>query len=332
MRRSTATVSLRGDLVSKMHACADVGFDGIELFEPDLVVAPQSPAEIRALAERLGLRLELYQPLRDFEGVGATDLEANLRRATAKFRLMQALGVETLLLCSNVGTAITGDHAVAVEQLRRLADVAERFGVRVAYEALAWGRYVSDYRDAWRIVEEVDHPNLGVCLDSFHILSPRHDPAALEKIPPEKLFFVQLADAPDLSLDVLSWSRHYRLFPGEGAFDLPAFLAHTLRAGYHGPLSLEVFNDVFRRTDTERTAAHALRSLIWLEDATQELLAGSAAERLLCRLAAVSEPTGVGFAEVRGDLTDTLEATLAQLGFRFRGQHRSKPVRLWTQG
>ena len=67
-------------------------------------------------------------------------------------------------------------------------------------------------------------------------------------------------------MDVLSWSRHHRLFPGEGAFDLAAFVGHVLSTGYYGPLSLEVFNDTFRQTDVARTAAHALRSLVWLED------------------------------------------------------------------
>ena len=65
-------------------------------------------------------------------------------------------------------------------------------------------------------------------------------------------------------MDVLSWSRHHRLFPGEGDFDLGQFVVHLVRAGYAGPLSLEVFNDTFRQTDTRRTAAHALRSLVWL--------------------------------------------------------------------
>ncbi|GAA4346628.1 bifunctional sugar phosphate isomerase/epimerase/4-hydroxyphenylpyruvate dioxygenase family protein [Angustibacter luteus] len=332
MRRSTATVSLSGDLISKMKACAEVGFDGIELFEPDLVVAEESPAEVRALADRLGLRLELYQPFRDFEGVAEADLEASLRRAAAKFALMNSLGIDTLLLCSNVATAVTDDRATAVRQLSRLADLAEKFDVRVAYEALAWGRYISDYRDAWEVVQAVDHPRLGICLDSFHILSRGHDPAAIEAIPAEKIFFVQLADAPAMSLDVLSWSRHFRLFPGEGAFDLPAFLAHVLRGGYDGPLSLEVFNDVFRRTDTVRTAAHSLRSLIWLEDATYGLLAGDVAQSRVSHLSAASEPTGVNFVEIRAESTDPVESTLLQLGFRFRGHHRSKPVRLWTQG
>src|SRR5205085_1556842 len=54
---------------------------------------------------------------------------------------------------------------------------------------------------------------------------------------------------PHLQMDVLQWSRHHRLFPGQGAFDLPGFLGHVLAAGYTGPLSLEVFNDVFRQSD-----------------------------------------------------------------------------------
>ena len=103
IKKTTATVCLSGTLVDKMHACAAAGFDGIELFEPDLVVAPQSPEEIRTLAERLGLELVLYQPFRDFEGVDDQQLAENLRRAEAKFALMQRLGIDTILVCSNVG-------------------------------------------------------------------------------------------------------------------------------------------------------------------------------------------------------------------------------------
>ncbi len=61
MKRSIATVCLSGGLTEKLHACAEAGFDGVEVFEPDLVVAAQSPEEVRALADRLGLTLDLYQ-------------------------------------------------------------------------------------------------------------------------------------------------------------------------------------------------------------------------------------------------------------------------------
>lgn len=329
MRTSVATVCLSGSLEDKLYACADAGFDGVEIFEPDLVVSDRSPEEIRALADRLGLTLFMYQPFRDFEGVSERQLEDNLRRARERFTTMQRLGVDLMLVCSNVATATVDSDRVSAEQLRRLGDLAAEHGARVAFEALAWGRYVDDYRRSWRIVEQSDHEAVGVCLDSFHILARGHDPADIEAIPGEKIFFVQLADAPPLTMDVLSWSRHHRLFPGEGAWDLGQFVAHVARAGYAGPLSLEVFNDVFRQTDTRRTAAHALRSLVWLEDRAARLPGSPGTLR---RIPDAEVPTGYDYVEVKAEDTGEVERMLEALGMTFRGQHRTKPVRLWSGG
>ncbi|WP_156945188.1 sugar phosphate isomerase/epimerase family protein, partial [Arthrobacter sp. I3] len=353
MRTGIATVCLAGTLREKMQACAVAGFDGIEIFEQDLVTSPLSPEDVRKLAADLGLNLDLYQPFRDFDSVPEDLLAANLRRADAKFRLMSRLGMDTMLLCSNVGTATIDDDELRAAQLSRLADLAGDHGVKVAYEALAWGKYVNDYEHAHRLVGMVDHPNLGTCLDSFHILSRDWDTAPIEAFDPEKIFFVQVADAPKLSMDVLSWSRHYRVFPGEGQFELAKFMGHVVRAGYTGPVSLEVFNDVFRQADVERTAVDAMRSLIWLEEqsaawleanpanAADGMVSGAAgpvsgARRRypmeLATLPRVAEPAGFNFAEVRAGDTAGLETLLGQLGFAFNGRHRTKDVQLWTMG
>lgn len=337
MKTSIATVCISGTLEEKMRACADAGFDGIEVFEQDLVVSPSSPEDIRQMADDLGLSLDLYQPFRDFDGVTEDLFEANLRRAAAKFKLMNRLGVDTMLVCSNVATATIGDDELMAHQLRTLGGVAAEHGVRVAYEALAWGKYVNDFEHAHRIVELADHPAVGTCLDSFHILSRNWDPAPIKNIPAEKIFFVQLADAPQLNMDVLSWSRHHRVFPGEGNFDLPPFLAHLVRAGYSGPVSLEIFNDVFRQADEKRTAVDAMRSLIWLEERTAKLLTADNGTlprypMQLATLPTVAEPAGLDFAEVKAEDTRQVETLLDQLGFIFKGRHRTKPVQLWTQG
>ena len=247
---------------------------------------------------------------------------------------MQRLGIDTMLVCSNVATATLDDDEVSASQLRRLGEEASAHGVRIAYEALAWGRFVNDYRRAWRIVELADHPAVGTCLDSFHILSRGHDPGAIEDIPGAKIFFLQLADAPLLTMDVLSWSRHHRLFPGEGSFDLGTFVGHVLRAGYDGPLSLEVFNDIFRQTDVARTARQARRSLTWVENlvATSTGTDGVSGTDAVVRLPAVAEPSAFDFVEVRADDTGEVDVLLGQLGFTFRGRHRSKDARLWTEG
>jgi 3-dehydroshikimate dehydratase len=348
MRTGIATVCLSGTLKEKMQACAIAGFDGIEIFEQDLVTSSLSPEDVRKMAADLGLTLDLYQPFRDFDSVPEDLFAANLRRAEAKFKLMSRLGMDTILVCSNVGTASIDDDALRAEQLSRLAGLAGDHGVKVAYEALAWGKYVNDYEHAHRLVQTVDHPNLGTCLDSFHILSRDWDTAPIEAFNADKIFFVQVADAPKLSMDVLSWSRHYRVFPGEGQFELAKFMGHVVRAGYTGPVSLEVFNDVFRQSDVERTAVDAMRSLIWLEEQSAKWLganapagAGGVGTRAagrrrypmeLATLPQVAEPAGFNFAEVKAADTAGLEKVLGQLGFEFNGRHRTKDVQLWTMG
>src|SRR5215468_5067731 len=99
MRKSIATVCLSGTLEEKLAAAAQVGFDGVEIFESDLVSCGSSPRQIRRLCTDLGLRIELYQPFRDFEGVPAEQLVANLERARRKFDVMNELGVDILLVC-----------------------------------------------------------------------------------------------------------------------------------------------------------------------------------------------------------------------------------------
>ncbi|GAA2856865.1 sugar phosphate isomerase/epimerase and 4-hydroxyphenylpyruvate domain-containing protein [Streptosporangium fragile] len=317
MRKSIATVSVSGTLAEKLEAIAAAGFDGVEIFENDLLACPLSPEEARARAADLGLGIDLYQPFRDFEAVPAEVLARNLRRAEHKFRLMERLGADLLLVCSNVSPAAIDDDELAAEQLRLLAERAAEHGIRIAYEALAWGRHVNEYLHAWRIARLADHPNLGVCLDSFHILSRGSDPIGIEAIPGEKIFFLQLADAPLLAMDVLQWSRHYRCFPGQGNFDLAGLVASVRRTGYAGPLSLEVFNDVFRQASAERTALDGMRSLIALE---QEL-DGTAQPAV---------PAGFAFAELAD--TGALGGVLSALGFARTGRHPTKPVELWEQG
>jgi 4-hydroxyphenylpyruvate dioxygenase len=322
MRRAIATVCLSGTLEETLDAAARAGFDGVELFENDLVNSPLAPAEVRRRADELGLQIDLYQPFRDFEAVPPEVHRRNLRRAEAKLELCAELSAPAMLVCSNVSPEAIDDDALAAEQLRTLAERAERHGVRIAYEALAWGRHVSEYDHSWRIVQAADHPALGVCLDSFHVLSRGTDLATLDEIPGEKLFFLQLADAPHLDMDVLQWSRHYRCFPEQGGLDVAGFVARVLAAGYAGPLSLEVFNDVFRQADPGRTAIDAMRSLLVLEDAvgTAPLPPAAALE-------------GFAFVEIGVDAgaAPPTERLLRSMGFEHVGPHRSKPVQLWRR-
>ncbi|EXG81807.1 sugar phosphate isomerase/epimerase and 4-hydroxyphenylpyruvate domain-containing protein [Cryptosporangium arvum] len=336
MRTAIATVCLSGTLEDKLVAAADAGFDGVEIFEPDLVASPTSPGEVRVLCRDLGLSIDLYQPFRDLDSVDPGRFAASLRRAERKFDVMAELGVDRVLVCSSVGPDAVTDDGLLAAQLTELASRAAARGLRIAYEALAWGSHVNTYEHSWDVVARADHPALGVCLDSFHILSRGSDPAPIAGIPGEKIFFLQLADAPHLSMDVLQWSRHHRLFPGQGAFDLPAFLRPVLAAGYTGPLSLEVFNDVFRQADPGPTAVDARRSLLALAEATALAGAGARASAVVADPVAAPAPVlgGHAFVELLAEPAEAvrLGGVLASLGFVRTGRHRSKPVERWEQG
>ncbi|MBV9895814.1 MAG: sugar phosphate isomerase/epimerase and 4-hydroxyphenylpyruvate domain-containing protein, partial [Chloroflexi bacterium] len=173
-----------------------------------------------------------------------------------------------------------------------------------------------------------DHPALGLCIDSFHTLALGDDPHGIVRIPGDRIFFLQLADAPKLQMDPLSWSRHFRCFPGQGELDVTTLLQQVLLSGYTGPLSLEIFNDVFRSSDTRQTAVDAMRSLVYLE----ESVANARAD--LVPPPAQPGLRGVGFLEfaVDTDAGDALGRWLQQLGFARIGQHRSKEVTLFRQG
>ena len=198
-----------------------------------------------------------------------------------------------------------------------MAERAARRGLRIGYEALAWGRHVNRWAHAWRIVQQADHPALGLIVDSFHTLALGDDPAGIAHVPGDKLFFVQLADAPALTMDVLSLSRHHRTFPGQGALDVAGFLRAVHASGYAGPLSLEVFNDEFRAAPARLTAPDGLRSLALVE-----------ADAGVTPLPPPPAVEGFEFLEFAVDhaASSQLEMTLSGLGFHHRGTHRSKDV------
>ncbi|HYQ68260.1 TIM barrel protein [Actinophytocola sp.] len=322
-RLTIATVCLSGTLEDKLAAAASAGFDGVELAQDDLVASPLAPEHVRQRCADLGLTIDLYQPFHDFESVPPDVFRANLRRAERKFDLMARLDVRTLLVCSTMSADAFDDDELAAEQLHTLAEHAGARGLRIAYEALAWGRFVDTVDHAWRVVRRAAHPALGLCLDSFHALARGRDLTGLRVIPGAKVFALQLADAPPRHMDLEQWSTHHRLFPGQGAFDLAAFARTVLATGYAGPISLEVSNDVFRQTDPRRTAIDAMRSLIAVRD-------GFAAQPA----APAPQPTGHAFTELSVDDISgpVLESALSSLGFAHTGGHRSKPVQLWEQG
>ena len=335
MLRSIATVSLGGTLLEKLNAIAAAGFDGVEIFENDLLYFDGSPADVRRICQDLGLRILLFQPFRDFEAAPRARMPKNFDRAEIKFNVMEQLGAELMLVCSNTAPDTIDDDAVAAQDLRTLGERAARRGFRIGYEALAWGWRVNKFGHAWKIVQAADHPAVGLVVDTFHTCAIEDDDAPIADIPGERIFFTQLADAPLMRLDALSWSRHFRCFPGQGGMPVTRFTRNVLASGYTGPMSLEIFNDEFRAAPPRPTAIDGMRSLLLLE----EELAGAAAREAAHTTRGLGVPPppvcrGVEFVEfaVDAETRERLSAMFEAMGFAHAGTHRSKDVTLYRQG
>jgi 4-hydroxyphenylpyruvate dioxygenase len=332
MQTSIATVSLSGGLAEKLEAIAAAGFTGVEIFENDLLSFNGTPRDVADLVASLGLKIVTFQPFRDFEGMPEPQRSRAFARAERKFDLMAELNCNLLMICSNVSPDSLGGIDRAAEDFHELGERAAKRGMRVGFEALAWGRHISDYRDSWEVVRRADHPAIGLTLDSFHIFARKTDLKAIRSIPRDKIILVQLADGPWLDMDVINWSRHFRCFPGQGDFPMVDFMDAVEATGYAGLLSLEIFNDQFRAGSPRSVAIDGQRSLIYLADQVRRR--PGARPQAGSQLPPRSQCLGVEFLEFAAD--DHAAAELARvftgLGFAKTGEHKSKAVTRWSQG
>jgi len=332
MKTSIATVSVPGTFREKLEAIAGAGFDGIEIFEQDFIAFEGPPRAVGRMVRDHGLEITLFQPFRDFEALPEPLRSHAFARAERKFDLMAELGTDTVLFCSSCHPQAMGGIDRAADDFRALGEIAAPRGIRIGYEALAWGRHINDHRDAWEVVRRADHASVGLILDSFHTLGRGIDPDTIRSIPGDRIFFVQLADAPAIPMDLLYWSRHFRNMPGEGDLDVTGFMRAVSATGYTGPLSLEIFNDQFRQGLPRLVARDGRRSLVALMDRVRRAEPALAVD--LPDFPPPASVEGVEFVEFAAapEEAPELEALLRATGFAQAGRHVSKSVSLWRQG
>ncbi|HEX5768555.1 MAG TPA: sugar phosphate isomerase/epimerase family protein [Burkholderiales bacterium] len=266
------TITLAGPLEGKLRAMRAAGFTQVMLNANDLAGHPGGPDAAIDTVRASGLRVTGFQVLRDFEGLSGHLHAYKVDIAKAMLSLCRALGSRVLLACSSTSSHATGEFDSLTRDLQKLAMLAVPYGIRIAYEALSWGRHVNEYPQAWQIVGDADRANRGLALDSFHRLATGTGREALEEIDPSKIFLVQLADFMWREIrsreERIDTARHFRVFPGEGVHgaEVSALVRTLDRLGYRGDYSFEVFNDDYTQLPHAVVAERARRSVKWLTD------------------------------------------------------------------
>ncbi|MEN9538988.1 MAG: hypothetical protein RLZZ126_1223 [Pseudomonadota bacterium] len=264
------TITLAGPLRAKLAAIKGAGFSQVMLLARDLVGHERGWRAAVDEVKDSGLRVTGFQVLRDFEGLSGHLHEYKVDIARSMLEMAHALGAQVMLACSSTSAHATGDRAALARDLRKLAMLAIPFGIKIAFEGLSWGRHINEFPQAWEVVAEADMPNLGLGMDSYHMLATKTPLDDLELVDPSKIFLVQLADfmwnevkTPE---ERMATARSFRVFPGEGVHseEVAALTLKLHQMGYRGDYSFEVFNDDYTGLPLETVAMRARRSALWL--------------------------------------------------------------------
>ncbi|EAS28274.3 3-dehydroshikimate dehydratase [Coccidioides immitis RS] len=263
----------------RLEAIASAGFSAIELSFPDLQAFAsqllkhevkednydelcQAAREVKGLCEAHGLKIMMLQPFSNFEGwkKGSKEWRQTWEKVKGWVRIMQACGTDMLQVGSTDAPEdkISTEHGDIIRDIRELCDFLQEHGMRVAYENQCWSTHASTWKEAWHIVQQVDRPNIGLCLDTFQIAgSEWANPCSIsgcteteitvahmedvdqgwsetleelsKTVPKEKIYLLQISDAyrPKQRFEGREvegirprarWSHGYRPLPYEGGY------------------------------------------------------------------------------------------------------------------
>ncbi|KAL1865793.1 hypothetical protein VTK73DRAFT_5064 [Phialemonium thermophilum] len=308
------------DLDYKIEQAAKAGFKGIEIFYEDLEYAArkiagndhptpeqllEAASHVHDVTERVGLKIIGMQPFLFYDGLlDRAEHQRLLDKMKLWLRIVKQLDTDTIQIPANFLPAeqVSEDFDLIASDLRELADLglAENPPVRFAYENLCWSTRVDSWEKLWDVVQRVDRPNFGVCLDTFNIAGlVWADPASptgktpnadadlqdslerlVQTIDVAKVFYIQVVDAERLSSPLvaghpfhvdgnpprMNWSRNARTFLYEE--DRGAYLpvedvakAIIFGLGYKGYVSMELFSRTMAEAGTHVPVDHAQRGI-----------------------------------------------------------------------
>lgn len=241
------------DVLTFLRSAADAGFTGVTLntaLYEDALATGLAPADVRALLDDLGLHVTDIDPhfnwLPGSIALPGDDVIARCTRATERQVFDLAHAVCTDLVNAPPGLAMPEGEQEVVDAFGALCERAAAEGLRVSLEFMPFSR-VTDLAFAQRIIAGAGSANGGIMLDCWHHHRGGGSAGDLLAVPGAMLFAVQLDDAlPEPMQDMLEETLNYRLLPGEGCIDLPAYVAALRAIGAAPVCDVEVFKDTLR--------------------------------------------------------------------------------------
>ena len=225
------------------EAIAAAGFEQVELRQSKIDDQSEySIAQVKSMLDDLGLS-PLGSQLAPSLGFPDEKLPRRVEAFKRNLERTAALGIK-LANCACVVREpnVTMDHYKrAVENYRIAAELAKPYGVVVAIEFMKFSTFLSTLSSALWMTREVNHPNLSIAADAFHIWTGRGKMTDLEKAAGREIFNFHINDvAAHKPRELLGDAD--RVMPGDGEIPLAAMLRTLRQKGYRGKLMVELFS------------------------------------------------------------------------------------------
>ena len=184
--------------------------------------------------------MNLWEPNPAFE----TNLEA-FRQRCEQFA---ALGAPIVYSpCVTSAKFTREDYPKSLDNIRRVADVARQFRLKVAAEFVRNSTFLASLPTALRLHREAAHPHFGIVFDCYHFWSGPSRLEDMDSIRPGEILHAHLNDTPDMPRELLDLQS--RVAPGDGVAPLATILRKLAARGYSGPITVELFWPQFQQAD-----------------------------------------------------------------------------------
>jgi sugar phosphate isomerase/epimerase len=148
----------------------------------------------------------------------------------------------------------------AVKRNRQLAEIAKRYGIKIAFEFTGGSNFINCIERTKEVVKAVNHENFGYGLDTYHTYKANDKLEEYEEISGDYIFSVHFINVLDIPQNRISdFDRDYCL---EGKLNLIPFLRLLERKGYNGYLTIELFGEKDWEQDPLKIANLAHKSLV----------------------------------------------------------------------
>lgn len=248
-------------VLKDMELCEKYGFDYIDIqsecLDRDLAAGKYTVEELGEWFKTHNLKMLSYNAL-VFFNMKQTQAEKDevMAKLDEIISRCNILGCKMIVVVPSMDMAERGLQPTrgdirkdAVAVLKEMVAKTEPHGIKLSLEFCgAPAMTINRFEDAYAVVNEVNHPMVGITLDQYHFYAMASEWAALEKADGKKIFVWHLNGTEDMPVGAPYNNDEKRLWPdAEGdCLDHKRYADTLKKIGFEGDVcTIEIFRPAY---------------------------------------------------------------------------------------